>query len=62
MFPPVIDLEVHGYCAIHFDYHVGDRSFEAIPIDLVGLQLTFIRSYTIITASVSGGCPLQDAG
>ena len=62
IFPPVIDLEVHSHCTIHFDYYVGDRSFEAIPIDWAGLQLTFIRGHTIITAGISGGCPLQDAG
>ena len=41
---------------------MGDRSFEAIPIDLVGLCSTSNRIHTIITAGISGGCPLQDAG
>ena len=41
---------------------MGDRSFEAFPVDLVGLRLAYSRIHTIITAGIPGSCPLQDVG
>ena len=41
---------------------MGDRSFEALPVDLVGLRLAYSRIHAIITAGIPGSCPLQDVG
>ena len=41
---------------------MGDRSFKALPVDLVGLRLAYSHIHTIITAGIPGSCPLQDVG
>ena len=41
---------------------MGDRTFEAFPVDLVGLRLAYSRIHTIIAAGIPGSCPLQDVG
>lgn len=53
---------MYGDSVICSDCDMGDRSFEAIPVDLVGLRLAFSRIHTIIAAGIPGRCPLQDAG
>ena len=41
---------------------MGDRTFEAFPVDLVGLRLAYSHIHTIIAAGIPGSCPLQDVG